>query len=258
MAITADWQGNLGSLTFGAGTEWEIEPPGISGLGIPSPRTRDSERGDQAGDVGGDDVLPRRVLYLPLVGTFSSPGAAWQAFEEELKVAFAETIVDEALDLRLEGMPATGRRFYGRARGLVEDLSNLKSSTVRALCTFEALDPYGYGEEELEAEADGTFPVENIGTAATDRVVLTFTGNGGTPRLVNAADDGGDFTLGEVLAGSDVRVVDVRSRTIVDGSGDEAYSVAPGTLWWVLRPGVNALTLTGAASVDVAFRPAYR
>ena len=258
MAISTDWQGNLGNLTFGAGTDWQIDAPGITGLGIPTARTRDAERGAGHGDVGGDDVLPRRILTVPLVGFFATPGDAWTAFETDLKVAWAESIVDEALDLRLPGMPTTGRRFYGRPRGVDEDLADLKSSTIRGLCTFEALDPFGYGDEEFET-GSGTFDVVNAGTASTDRVVLTITGNGGAPKIVNANDDGGDVTFAETLAGGAVRVVDLRAHTITDAGGTDAYDeLAPGTLWTVLHPGTNSLTLTGAASVDVAFRPAFR
>lgn len=258
MPISSDWQGNLRDLTFGAFSDWQIDAPGISGLGIPTARTRDAERGSNAGDVGGDDVLPKRVLYVPLVGVFADPGAAWNAFETELKTAWAESIVDEVLDLRLPGMPTTGRRFYGRARGLEEDLEDLKSSTIRALCTFEALDPYGYGDEELVSDS-GTFDVVNGGTATTDRVVFAITGNGGTPKIVNADDDGGDVTFAEPLAGGALRIIDLRAHTITDAGGVDAYEdLAPGSLWTALHRGTNTLTLTGAASVDVTFRPAFR
>lgn len=257
MAIAADWQGNLRSLTFGAGTDWEIDEPGISGLGIPAARTRDAERGDRHGDVGGDDVLPRRILTVPLVGSFSSPGAAWQAFEETLKLAWAESISDEALELRLPGMTDTVRRFYGRARGLDVDLSRLKSSTVRALCTFEALDPFGYGDEVAVGPDSGTFDVDNEGTADTDRVVLTIIGNGGIPTITNADDDGLAILFGEAVTGT--RIVDVRSATVIDGSADDRYDeLSPVNQWWNLRPGVNSLTLAGATSLEVVFRPAYR
>ena len=256
MPISADWQGNLRSLTFGAGTDWQIDEPGISGLGIPVARTRDAERGDRHGDVGGDDVLPRRILNVPLVGTFASPGAAWIAFEEELKLAWAESIVDEVLDLRLPGMPETGRRYFGRARGLAEDLSRLKSSTVRALCTFEALDPLAYGDEEL-VTGSGTFDVENAGTADSDRVVLTITGNGGVPKITNGSDDGLAVTFLEAVTGT--RIVDLRAATVIDGAAEDRYAeLSPINQWWTLRRGTNSLTLEGAASVDVAFRPAYR
>lgn len=260
MPISADWQGNLRALTFGAGTDWEIEPPGISGLGIPTARTRDAERGASHGDVGGDDVLPRRILTIPLVTTRSSAGAAWIALEQELKVAFAESIIDEALDLRLphvDPAPVVLRRFYGRARGLSEDLSLLKSATVRALCTFEALDPFGYDEELVEGPDAGTFDVDNIGTADTDRVLLTIVGNGGIPTVTNASDDGLAIVFGEAVAGT--RILDLRRATVVDELGADHYAeLSPASSWFVLRPGANSLTLTGAASLEVTFRPAYR
>lgn len=263
MAISADWQGNVRALTFGAGTDWEIEPPGISGLGIPTPRTNDAERGDRHGDVGGLDVLPRRILSIPLVTTRDSAGAAWTALESELKVAFAETSSDEELDLRLphvDPAPLVVRRFYGRPRGLSEDLTLLKTGTVRALCTFEALDPFGYGDPIVgDVEAPGTFTVDNIGTAATDRVVLHFVGNGGVPVLTNADDDGLAVIFGESIAGGEDRIVDLRDATVVDLAGDDYYGeLSAVNQWFELRPGANDLTLAGATSVVVTFRPAYR
>jgi hypothetical protein len=255
----ADWQGEIRGQTFGAAQPWEIDEPGIPGLGIPVARTRVAVRVDRHGDVGGDDVLPRRILSVPLVATFASPGAAWQAFETELKPAWAESFVDETLDLYLPGLAATGRRYFGRARGVDVDLSRLKSSTVRALCTFEALDPLGYGPEESSGPEAGAFVVTNGGTADSDRVTLSIIGNGGSPRLVNASDSSNDVSFDEPLGAADVRVVDLRSRTVVDGAGDDRYDeLSPALLWFVLVPGANSLALTGAASVDVSFRPAYR
>jgi hypothetical protein len=257
VAIDQDWQGNLASLTFGAATDVPFTGP-IGGLGVPVPRTRDSERGAGHGDAGGDDVLPKRVLTLPLgCDGHADPAAAWDLLEQ-VKAAFAETIVDVPLDLRLPGMPTTGRRFYGRPRGLDADLTNLKSGWIDVLGTFDALDPFGYGDEDLVTGA-GTFDVVNVGSAATDRVVLTITGNGGSPTGDTAADDGGDVSFAVALGGGEVRVVDLRAHTVVTGSGDDAYDeLSPGSLWTVLQPGTNGLTLTGAASVDVALRPAFR
>jgi hypothetical protein len=255
--ITSDWQGNLRSLTFGAGSDWQIDEPGITGLGIPSARTRDAERGDRAGDAGGDDVLPRRILTVPLVGTFDSAGEAWVSFEEELKVAWAEGIVDESLDLRLPGMPATGRRYFGRARGLDDDLSDLKSGVIRTLCTFEALDPFGYGDEVTTGPESGSFAIAYTGTAPSDRVVLTVVGNGGTPQIVNASDEGQGVIFAAPVTGT--RIIDLRTKTVIDGTATNVFDeLSPVNLWFELLPGLNDLTLTGAASVDVAYRPAFR
>lgn len=257
MAITTDWQGNVRAFTFGAGTDWEIDDDGIAGLGIPAARTRDGERGDQDGDVGGDDTLPRRIIYVPLVGVFATPGDAWQSLEEDLKVGWAESNVDLPLDLRLAGMPTTGRRFFGRPREVSENLSDLKSGTIRALCTFEALDPLAYGDEVTTGPSAGTFTVTNAGTKATDRVTLTITGNGGIPRILNNTTDGDDVSFASAVTGT--RVVDLRAHTILDGSGDDAYDeLASSSLWFDLAAGANDLTLTGAASLTVVHRPAYR
>jgi hypothetical protein len=255
VAITDDWQGSLASLTFGAGSPYPFTGP-IGGLGIPVPRTRDQERGDQAGDAGGDDVLPKRILTLPLGINGTDPEDAWDLLED-LKGAFAESVADVPLDLRLPGMATTGRRYYGRPRGLDTDLGALKSGWIDVLATYDALDPFAYGAEVSTGPQAGSFNVTNPGSADTDRVTLTIVGNGGTPKVVNTTDDAGDVTFGQAVSGT--RIVDLRARTIVDGSSNDFYDeLAAGVLWFVLRPGVNALVLTGAASVDVTLRGAYR
>ena len=251
MPISADWQGNLRSLTFGAGTDWQIDEPGISGLGSPPPRSFDQERGNLPGDVGGSDVAARRILTIPLVGAFASPALALDGLES-LKTAFADAVVDLALDLRLPGYPSTGRRYYGRPRGLDADLSRLRAGAIRVLASFHALDPFAYGDEVVEALA-GSSPISNLGTAISDRYSLELVGSG-TVTFANGSDEEPNLVLVGVAG---TVILDGRARTIVDDAGNDLYGLlSPGSGWPVLVPGVNALTLSGAVG-DLTYRPAY-
>lgn len=258
MAITADWQANLRAVTMGAGTAYECTGP-ITGLGIPSARTSDVERGDRAGAVGGRDTLPRRVLTVPLAVVGSGPADAW-ALLEALKVAWAEAEdpnAEEPFDLRLPGLD--GRRFYGRPRGLDDDTTLMRAGHIAALGTFEALDPYGYGATEAAIGAPPTLDVDNVGPAPTDRAVLVIVGDGGTPQISNAARDDDDITWRAPLAAAAIRTIDLRRRTVIDDAGTaHDDEVAPGSLWFDLAPGVNTLGVVGVASLDVDWLPAYR
>jgi len=251
-----EWTGKLRGVSFGAGSSWEIDETGIAGLGAPAPTENDVDRGDRDGTIGGLEVLPRRVLTIPLVGSFASPGAAWAAFAT-LKAAWRKSSGEEALDLRLPGMTSDGLRYYGRPRGLLEDLAALKSSTIRTLATFHALDPLAYGPEVV-AGPGTTVVVANPGAEDTDRVTLKVIGDGGTPTITNADDGGGSIVFSSSVANTDERRIDLRAHTVTDETGTDRYSeVLSASTWFVLRPGTNTLTVTGATSAEVTFRPAY-
>ena len=250
-----EWLGQIRSLIFGADRPWQIDEAGVTGLGVPTPRSTTVERGDRDGDVAGVDVLPRRVLTVPLVAAFASPALAWQACEGELKPAWAESAVDVPLILWLPG--ATQRMFYGRPRGVDVDLTLLRSGIVRALCTFEALDPFGYSPA---ATIGAPANVSVGGTAPTDRVTLTIVGNGGVPRVVNRGDGAGDVVFAVPVPANTSRRVDLRTRTVRNvNTGQDAFGeLSAATRWFRLRPGVNPILVTGALWVQVEFQPAWR
>lgn len=251
-----DWQARVRSLTVGAGTAYEFSGP-IGGLGFPKPRTHDFPRGDRTGEVGGKDTAPRRILTLPLEIDASSSAEIWP-LRDALMTAWAESAIDAPLDLRLPGM-TENRRFYGRTRGADVDLGSLKSGHADALCTYEALDPMGYGDEivfEIE-EGDGPVPIDNPGTAPSDRVSALLVGDGGRPfvshglggfiRFLDTLDAGVELELG------------FRDRTVVDGDGVDRYPLIDNlSPWFRIRPGANTFELTGAASLEITYRPAFR
>lgn len=253
MAITADWQGELGGLTFGAGTSYEIGPGGVEGLGTPEPRTADSERGARPGDVGGLDVAARRVLTVPLVVLGTSSASAMSLLEP-LKVAWAESpVVDVALQLRLPGIGL--RRWYGRPRGLDVNLKALRSGVVEAFGTFDALDPFAYGTAVAVTLNSGDTLVTNPGTAPTDRATIQLTAAGGTPTLTHVAA-GTTTKWAAPLTGT--RKILLRTRDVTTtGGGDRYAELSPVNQWWDLRPGANTITRTGATAGTITFEPAY-
>lgn len=253
MPITADWQAELRGLTVGSGTDYQFTGP-IDGLGIPKVRSGDSELPRRHGDYGGYDVLARRVLAFPLGIVGDSLADTYQKLQA-LKAAWKPSIADLGLDIRLAGQPATVLRYYGRPRGIDADLTRLRNSWADLLLTFEALDPLGYGAE-VTTTITGSGPVTNAGDADTDRVILTINGNGGTPRVENSTT-GGHIAFARALAGGSAYTVDLRARTVLLGATARYEDVSPGSNWFVLASGANTIVVTGAADVDVTFRPAY-
>lgn len=262
MPPSAQWQATVRGLELGAGTNYEVEPDGIGGLGVPTPAVQDYARGDRDGTVSGRDLYERRVLTLPIhvlgttaedvMGNLRTLKTAWKR----------EKSTDEVeLELRLPGFPGATETlsYFGRPRGMAVNLEHLKAGYVPALLTFEALDPLGYEPEDAATYTglSGTFNVTGDGDEDTDRVLIEVTGNGGTPRLVSTTDGGLDITFAEALAGAATRTLDLRAHTCTDGGTDHYDELSPVSSWFVIKPGANSITLTGAASVDVTIRHAH-
>lgn len=251
MSITADWQVEVGGVTVGAGTDFILTGP-VTGLGLPAPRTADQERGNSPGDVAGLDVDSRRVLTVPVGVNGQDAADGWDLLEE-LKAAWTSTTVDVTFDLRLPGFDAVARRWYGRPRGVDVELALLRLGYIDALCTFEALDPYGYGPAVEVALGDGETAMVNPGSAPSDRWTLVadivtspFTFSVGAPNEPPLTVE----ALGPVI-------LDGRARTATDDLGGDLYgSLAPGSGWPVLAPGTHPITLTGGTGT-LTYRPAY-
>jgi hypothetical protein len=251
------WQIGIRGETFGSAVSGlTIGPSGIQGLGLPAARFADQEDGDEDGDVGGADVLPKRVLTIPLNLDADGPGPT-MALLQQVKRAWRPVRVsgsEVALDLTLPGLPGLDEtlRFYGRPRGASDDLSDLKAGHAELLLTFEALDPFGYGAEETELLAAGANVFESAGDADSRRWSLTLTRTGATSSIEVAEYDEPALAL---EAGSSTLELDGRSRTIVEGA-EVVYPVLPGSGWPKIVEGTNTLTLTGASGTLI-YRPAF-
>lgn len=252
MTIAADWQAEVRGLTVGASTRYPFTGP-ITGLGLAAPRTADQERGNEPGDVAGRDVPARRVLTFQMGIDGTDAANAWGLFEA-LKTAWTSSPVDVALDLRLPGYGSVARRFYGRPRGLEDQIDLLRLGWIDVLATFEALDPYGYGPEIEVALIDGDTVVTHAGTAPTDRWRLELDGDV-SPVIFSTGDVDPPLTLVNALGGI---VIDGRARTVVDGDdGADLYgNLLPASAWPTLLPGSNTVVLNGGTG-SLFYRPAY-
>jgi hypothetical protein len=178
-----------------------------------------------------------------------------------LKGAWKPASTDEQLDVYVPGIGPSDHtlRFFGRPRGNMEvNLRSLYLGAIYCFCTFVALDPVGYGPLETTA-GSGTFSVTNSGDATSARATVTIAGNGGTPALVNNTDGGADVRFSQALGGGSSLLVDLKARTVVDSSGNDAFedNVLAASLWPRLVPGANSLTITGAASASVQHRDGW-
>lgn len=135
------WTATIRGLTIGS-SSYPITEPGISGLGVPEIRAVDQPRGHLSGDVGGDDVLSKRVITIPTGCNAADAAAAWTLLTA-LKTAWAPSYVDIPLVLSFAGVSLT---YNGRPRGLEADLADLSRGWVAVLLTFEALNPFAEGE----------------------------------------------------------------------------------------------------------------
>lgn len=138
MALS-EWQAQVGSFVVGAGTAYPFDGP-ITGLGVPSPRTSDLDKGDQPGVFGGRDVPSKRTIGLS-VAVLGADAAAVMDSIDTLNAAWAPTSTDTNLDICLPGMGT--RTWTGRPRGVDLDLTYLAYGAARARLTFDALDPDG-------------------------------------------------------------------------------------------------------------------
>lgn len=234
-------------LTIGDGTTRPWEEGGPVGLGLAPPDTSDEPR-IGGGSVASFDRQRLARITLPFHINAADEAAAWIERDQVL-AAFRPADGDIELEL-------LDRVRFGRPRGVALDLASIDEGWVPCVATFEALDPLGYGEEDSTGAESGTFTVDNVGNAPTDRATLTIVGNGSAPTIQNTTDANKTIRFGQTITGT--HTVDLRSRTVLDGSDEDAYGLlAPTNQWFDLLAGENSLTLTGATSVDVAWRPAW-
>lgn len=128
----------IDALLTGSGTPFEIDVPGIRGLGNPPAKTSDSVLGGRDGSYAGPDYTSSRVLSIPYkIGG----GTAADAMNDLATLMGAWTPAAADVELHFQ-LPGWGHFFVsGRPRGLDEDLVHLKSGEIAALATFHALDP---------------------------------------------------------------------------------------------------------------------
>lgn len=138
--LTLEWQVELDGMLLGAGTDVLIAEEGIGGLGVPAPKTSDVELAHADGAWLGTDLGGTRVVTVPFF-IAATPHYAAQLFDE-LAALWAPKTATSELHMLLPGFGHLWVR--GRPRGLVDDLSRLRSGVVTALGTFFCGDPTIY------------------------------------------------------------------------------------------------------------------
>lgn len=250
MTITTDYQAELRSLTFGAGTSYKIRQ--VAGLGTPGRRGTRIPRIDRPGDIIGRQQLEPAVVIFTVAITASAIATTGDALYDLAAAFRPDPDGDEvALDIRYPGSPETVMRLYGTPEGINdtwrEDVGTIKTLFVTA--TFIATDPLKYGASAVTTT--------NGGTAPTDRATITITGTGGTPSITNTSDSSGQIVWNTTLAGAATRIVDLRAKTVVDGSGNDYRSeVLSSSTWFRFQTGANSLTVSGCTQ-STSLRPAW-
>ena len=232
----------------------------IGGLGLPDVKSADLNRLDDHGSVAADDYAQSRQIFFPIALQRDTAREAMTALQE-LKTAWKASRVEDELSIFIPGIGPVDDtlRFYGRPRSTLDViLRGLPGGVISAFANFAALDPVGYGPVTT-ISGSGTFTVTNEGNADSRRAVVEIIGDGGIPSLVNASDGGADVRFSQALGVGQSWFVDLRNRTVIDGSGDDVFpnNVLQASIWPKLVPGDNSLTLDGADSANVVYRSGW-
>lgn len=250
MTITADYQAELRSLTIGAGTAYRITR--LTGLGTPGRSGARVARVDRPGVIIGRQQLEPAVVIFNVTIVSSSISTTGDALYDLAAAFRPDADGDEvALDIRYPGSPETVMRLYGTPEGLSDTWEREvgASKVLDVVATFTATDPLKYGAQVTSTT--------NGGTAPTDRATITITGTGGTPSITNTSDSSGQIVWNTTLAAAATRIVNLRDKTVVDGSGvDRRGEVLNTSTWFRFQSGANSLTVSGC-SQSTALRPAW-
>lgn len=133
------WQAEIRTLVTGDGTNYpfDADAGGITGLGVPTPKTADVDLLHADGAYGSPDYMGTRIITIPyLLG-----GTAAEVFEwlDDLNDAWAPSTTDIALTINL---PYHGTvTINGRPRGLDADTKSAHFGIILCQATFVGLDP---------------------------------------------------------------------------------------------------------------------
>jgi hypothetical protein len=247
--------GSTQEITFGVGSDylWESAP---AGLGVPSPEYQDSNLPGE-GMFGGSDKLRKRIIRVPIVLVADD---LIETRLNSLKSGWRPSDGTKELDLRFEG---SSRRYYGRARGLEVDFTNIRQGVLYATGNFEALDPYGYSVStaNVNASSTGQLFIPNFGSAPTRRCVLTLTGNSSIPAIQNRDDlFKGYVRFQKVVASSQQRRINLMNFRIFTPEGQNRDSdIRIDSTFFRIEPSVtgNEIVFNGCQSISATIRYAY-
>lgn len=274
MAITQDWQFQIGTLLMGPGTKYGVQA--AAGLkGISSIRSSDTPRPLADGVTFGRDLKGERNVSLAIVIYLTTGASDAVSTLDTLIRAWnlenAEAGVIQPLSFQLPGQPT--QRLNGRPRVLNPDLSLLPTGRARVALEYVASDPRIYADSLssvnvlLPTSGGGftfplTFPLSfgggtvgtqtatNAGTVST-LPVATIYGPVTNPQLENLTT-GEILKVNIVLSATDYLVIDFDAKTVLLGGTASRYSLLDqSSVWWDLAPGDNQIRFQASTySVD--------
>jgi phage-related protein len=204
-------------------------------------RTSDQRRGHLSGDFGGDDVLEKRVLTIPVGINSTTASGAWTLLNA-LKTAWGPSLLDIPLALSFAETTIT---YQGRPRGMDIVPSTLSQGWIDVLLTFEALNPFAAGETVDVVVGPTPTIIANLGNApVNDRWSMVLTTSGSTVTITNGAS--GEPPLVIDTSGVAELTLDGYQRTLFADSVQSPFLVTPGSGWMQLVPGNQSVTVTGA------------
>lgn len=235
-----------------------IEPGGWGGLGTPEVRTVRTPRPRAHGAIDASSLYGPRVM--PVRGWCGDPTAfgsaavaaavaAFDTLKQKLSVESSHVVV-----LRRPGRTADERMVCRLADAITPEVVG-GGEVIRWGLTLVAPDPRLYGDAVVQAQRTGsgsftaTVSDSTVGTPPTIEVVGPT--NAGAMTITNTTT-GGSISLSGLpaLAAAAVMTIDTTgpSPTVFYSSAyHPEVVVAANTDWWLLAPGANSISVSGAA-----------
>jgi hypothetical protein len=154
--ITGDFQVEIQGLLTGDGTDYELGPQAISGLGEPKPKTRDFTLQGQAGSIGAGDYSDVRVVLIDYVVCARCEVVSAELTDESVETAIANMqtlaaawapVADPAgVELHFQ-LPGFRRYLVGFPRGIEFDegpslfVTGRGGASVTGVAEFHAMIP---------------------------------------------------------------------------------------------------------------------
>lgn len=272
MSELAYYTSNFNGLTFGPGTDIQLVE--IDGLRSMKTRTSDVSYPEDDGALPGIDLLAERTITYKLMVAAPQTMSVEQALEA-CAAAF-QVIRDPAGGLPLEVfLPGWTEPRQLTARPVNNDVPidvNYSLNYLQFAVQFDCADPLIYSTTQhtastglpspsaglpfnvtfpaaFGASSGGSVQVTNAGNYAS-RPVVTIKGPCINPRV----DNGTDFMQFNItLASTDVLVIDMAAKSVtLNGSASRYNTVATGSAWWALAPGVTTMSFSTSDGAQVA------
>lgn len=135
--LTADFQLELRGVLMGYGTDYQIRPEGVGGLGGVPAKVRQVDLRHADGSYAAADLLTARIITVPITILGDDAADAMDKLDD-LNTAWAPGD-DVVLHGQLPGWDHWS--VTGRPRPAASDLSQLKAGIIEALYEFHALEP---------------------------------------------------------------------------------------------------------------------